>query len=38
MVVAVCSARAVQVAVHEIIDVITMGNCGMSAIGAMFVA
>jgi len=38
MVVAVCSARTVQVAVYEIVDMVTMGNCSVSAVVAMFVA
>jgi len=38
VIVAVCSARAVQVAVYEIVDMVAMGNRSMSAVGAMFVA
>ncbi len=38
MIVAVSPARAVQVAIDEIIHVISMWNCCVSTVGAVFVS
>jgi hypothetical protein len=38
MVVAMSVMRMMQMPIHQIIDMVTMGNCLMAAIGAMFVA
>ncbi len=37
MIIAVVAIRVVEVTVHEIVDVISVGNCLMAAVGTMLV-